>query len=69
MSRHVRRVPREFPAAAKGHLQSEQAFGTPGFSKTTAREEVERVESEPVGAEAVELDNEVKRRLEQLGYR
>jgi len=69
MSQHVRRVPSKLPTAAKGYLLSERTFGTPGFSKATARETVERIEAERVGSESVELDEAVKRRLEQLGYR
>jgi arylsulfatase A-like enzyme len=69
MSRHVRRLPWEFPAAARGYLESERTFGSPGFSAATARETVERIETERTDAESVDLDDAVKRRLEQLGYR
>lgn len=69
MSRHVRKVPSKLPTAAKGYLLSERTFGTPRFSKAAAREAVERVEAGRVGAEMVELGEDVKRRLEELGYR
>lgn len=69
MSRHVRRVPWKFPAAVRGYVTSERSFGTPGFSATTAREAVERIETGRVSAETVELGDDVKRRLEELGYR
>lgn len=64
-----KRNPRTIPSAIRQYLSIHSQYGSPNVSKSNAAEAVSEIRAADATAEQMDIDEEVERRLKDLGYR